>query len=162
MWSNSALLLSPLWPLYLLTSDPVPWLCPVAGLTLALQPAVSPGLSAAGEKPSEKRFIPPQKSHQHIFSWFQTCCCTAPLIHCTAEDGVINLNDIAKRSCSISQMFFFLSSLPRWRTGQGHFSAWKDWKHEQTDTCGLSVKVDRLSLKAPCNIMCWHLMALDF
>ena len=112
MWSNSALLLSPLWPLYLLTSDPVPWLCPVAGLTLALQPAVSPGLSAAGEKPSEKRFIPPQKSHQHIFSWFQTCCCTAPLIHCTAEDGVINLNDIAKRSCSISQMFFFCRHYP--------------------------------------------------
>lgn len=39
------------------------------------------------------------------FSWLQTCCCTAPLTRCTAEDGVIDLNDVAKCSSSISQMF---------------------------------------------------------
>lgn len=49
-------------------------------------------------------FLPP-KMPSAPFGWLQTCCCTAPLTHCTAEDGVIDLNDAAKRSSSISQMF---------------------------------------------------------
>lgn len=78
-WSYSVLVLSPLWPLYLLTSDPAPWLCPVAGLTLALQPAVSLGLSAVGEKPSEKRFSPPR----NLISTFQLV--PDILLHCATH-----------------------------------------------------------------------------
>lgn len=80
------------WPFHPLTFDLVAWICPAAGLTLAVQPAVS-----LEGKPSKKFALKKEKSS----SWDEWLlyCSTQP-----AEDGLIDLDDIAKRSFPICQM----------------------------------------------------------
>lgn len=68
--------LASLWPPYMVTSDPMPWLWPAAGLTLALQPVVSlplcPGWKTSSESISSLLRIP--------LIWLWVCCIAAALL----------------------------------------------------------------------------------
>lgn len=124
-----------------LTSDPV-----AAGLTLALLSHAD----ALPKKSSEIRFSP-QNLISTLISWLQICCYTAPLIHRTAEDGMIDLSDAAKCSGSISQMFFFCHRYHG--EGLDKVTSLQGRKHEH------EVKADQLSPKGS---MLYYVLALDF
>lgn len=126
-----------------MTSDPVAWLCPSAELTLAHsdslrchRKAFRESLPSWKKTPSAPLSLPPDL-----------------LRHCgthTRPDALL-----LKMAWSIwmtllnapvpSVRCCLLPSAARWRTGQGHFSAWKDYKRVQAATRGLEVTAHQLS-----------------
>lgn len=144
-WSEPFFLGS-VWPFHPFTFDLVARLCPAAGLTLAVQPAVS-----LEGKPSQKFALKKDNSSS----------CDEWLLHCStqpAEDGVIDLDDIAKRSFPIRQMVSLVVS-----------ASVKDWtrslycrRGSGTPThVALKPRLIACLPKTPSYCVCWHFALLS-
>lgn len=109
--------LGSVWHFHYLTFDLLAWLCPAAGLTLAVQPAVSPegNLSLREEK---------NKFHSAGMS---ACCSAVPNL--LTMGWLIWMTLLGAPFLSVR--CFPPSSVPRWRTGQGRSTAGEDQEHRR-------------------------------
>lgn len=130
-------LIGPLLSWFFLTFDLVAWVCPVAGLTLAVQPAVSLEGKPLQKFSLEKREVPAETSG----CWPNLLKMTW-LIWMTLPDA-----------SSLSVRCFQPSSVP-WRTGQGHSAAGEDQQHGRV---ALKPRLIGCLLQTPSYTACWHL-----